>query len=368
MRPVDNPPNPYESEYREYLGPPPLARLKVYKECVRSILTANDSPDIPYRFSVNPYRGCQHGCAYCYARRTHEYLGFGAGTDFETQIVVKINAPQRLAQAFSRRKWTREPVAFSGVTDCYQPLEAVYQLTRRCLQVCVEYANPAEIVTKSYLVVRDIDVLKQLRDRAGASVCFSIPFADPQVARKLEPHVPALQRQFEAMRRLADAAIPVGILIAPVIPGLNDRDIPALLRQAAECGASYATYAPVRLPGNVGPVFLSRLQREFPVAARRVELLIRGMRGGRLNDPRFGARMQAHGPYWESVQRLFETLATRLGLDAGQYWREPQRPLAASAGQLLLFSEAKTVDKRCARCRPGRRDESAGKALGTESS
>jgi DNA repair photolyase len=357
MRLVENPPNPYQSQYREYLGPPPPARLKVYEEQVRSILTANDSPDIPYRFSVNPYRGCQHGCAYCYARRTHEYLGFGAGSDFETQIVVKVNAPQRLARAFSHRRWTREPVAFSGVTDCYQPLEAVYQLTRRCLQVCVEYANPAEIVTKSYLVVRDIDVLKQLHDRAGASVCFSIPFADPQVARKLEPHVPAPQRQFEAMRRLADAAIPVGILIAPVIPGLNDRDIPALLQRAAECGASYATCAPVRLPGNVATVFLRGLQREFPAAAGRVESLIRGMRDGKLNDPRFGARMQAHGSYWQSVQRLFQMVATRLGLDAGQGWRQRHHPLAAASGQLLLFPEAMVSLKRCGACPPGGYDQ-----------
>ncbi|MBP9027392.1 MAG: PA0069 family radical SAM protein [Phycisphaerae bacterium] len=322
MRRVDNPPNPYLSEHRELLGPPPPVQLEVYEERAASILTHNDSPDIPFRWTVNPYRGCQHACAYCYARRTHEYLGLGAGTDFESRIIVKINAPELLADELARPAWRHENIAFSGVTDAYQPLEAVYRVTRRCLEACLAAANPVGIVTKSYLIVRDTDLLVELHRRAHVSVSFSIPFADAQVARRLEPHAPPPARQFEAMRRLATAGVPVGILLAPIIPGLNDRDIPQLLKQAVECGAGQAGYAPVRLPGSVQQVFLSRLRAELPDAAARIEQRTRELRGGQLNDPRFGYRMQAAGAYWESVTRLFETTATRLGLDCGQPWRQ----------------------------------------------
>jgi DNA repair photolyase len=304
---VANPPNPYLSEVREFLGPPPPARLEVYEEQARTVLTANDSPDVPFRFSVNPYRGCQHACAYCYARRTHEYLGLGAGTDFETAITVKINAPELLAEAFSRRGWTREPVSFSGVTDPYQPLEAVYRLTRSCLEVASRFANPIAVITKSYLIVRDV------QRRAGVHVWFSIPFADAAVVRKLEPHVPAPSRQFDAMQKLAQAGVSVGLMIAPVIPGLNDRDIPALLKQAADAGAALANYSPVRLPGSVRDVFLARLRAELPDAAKRVETRILELRGGKWNDPRFGYRMRAAGVYWDSVRRLFNTMAARHG-------------------------------------------------------
>jgi len=339
MRPVANPPNPYLSEYREWLGPPPVARLEVYEEHAASIVAENDSPDVPFRWSVNPYRGCQHGCAYCYARRTHEYLGLGAGTDFETKITVKVNAPELLEQTLAAPRWPRETIAFSGVTDCYQPLEAVYQLTRRCLEACVRRANPVGVVTKSYLVVRDTDVLAELHRRAGAHVAFSIPFADPTVARRLEPHAPPPERQFEALRRLAEAGVPVGLILAPIIPGLNDRDIPALLKQAAACGATTASYTPVRLPGSVKDVFLARLRAEFPDRAARVEARIRALHGGQWNDPRFGWRMRGSGEYWASVQRLFETTATRLGLDCGQPWRHSAGlgPDAPGTKQLLLF-------------------------------
>jgi len=335
---VDNPPNPYLGEYRQWLGPPPEAKLTVYEEHADSALAKNDSPDIPFCWSVNPYRGCQHACAYCYARRTHEYLGFGAGSDFDTQIVAKVNAPERLAAAFSRRSWKREVVMFSGVTDCYQPLEAVYRLTRRCLEVCVQYANPVRIVTKAYLVVRDIDVLTELHCRADVRICFSMPFADARIARLIETHAPSPDCQFEAMRRLAAAGLPVGIIVAPLIPGLNDRDIPALLARAAACGATTACYTPVRLPGNVAPVFLSRLRQVLPLAAAKVERLVRDLRGGRLNHPEFGVRMRADGAYWESIERLFETMATRYGLNCGQPWQRPECGVSAKrAAQLRLF-------------------------------
>lgn len=338
MRLAENPANPFVRTQTLWLEDTPLATRTVHEESARSILCTNDSPDIPFAWSVNPYRGCQHACAYCYARRTHEYFELGAGTDFDTQIFVKVNAPALLEEALSRRSWRREAIAFSGVTDCYQPLEARYRLTRQCLEVCVRHANPASIVTKSYLVTRDIDLLAELHRRAHAAVYVSIAFADDAVARHIDAGAPPPSLRFETVRRLAAAGLPVGVMIAPVIPGLNDRDIPTLLKRAVDAGAQSAGYTPVRLPGNVAEVFLTRLKRELPDAAARVEARIRDLRGGSLNDARFGHRMNGQGVYWESVQRLFETWSTRLGLDGGQPWRQRGCVTAPAEGkQLGLF-------------------------------
>ncbi len=329
MRRVSNPPNPWLSEHHEWLEPPPPVEIEVFEEPARSILSENDSPDIPFRWSVNPYRGCQHACAYCYARPYHEYLGLGAGTDFDSKIVVKTNAAELLREAFGRRGWRGEQVNFSGVTDCYQPLEAVYRLTRRCLEVCVEFANPAVVVTKSYLVLRDADVLAELNRVAGAGVYQSITFADDAVARRIEPHAPSPSRRLEAMRALTAAGVPVGVMVAPIIPGLNDRDIPTILRRAAEAGARWAGYVALRLAGSVEPVFLERLRAELPDRAARVEARIREMRGGRLNDARFGARMRGTGRYWESIARLFAMWRRRCGLEGPVEGRaQPVRPEA----------------------------------------
>ncbi len=314
MKRLDNPPNPYESQYTEWLGPPPQVNTEVYIDESRSILATNDSPDVSFRWSVNPYRGCQHACAYCYARPTHEYLGLGAGSDFETRIVVKPNAPELLRQAFSRRSWKGEFVAFSGVTDCYQPLEAVWKLTRGCLEVCRDFRNPIGIVTKSYLIVRDAELLAELSRVTSVHVYHSIPFARDDLARKIEPGAPPPSRRFEAMRRLHEAGVPVSVMMAPIIPGLNDTEIPAVLKRAAECGAAGANYIAVRLPGNVAPVFLSRVREKLPERAAHVESRIRQMRSGRLSDPRFGDRMRGTGMYWESVRQLFDTTAKRYGL------------------------------------------------------
>ncbi len=337
MRRIENPPNPYVGEYCEWLGEPPAVELEVFEESARSILSENDSPDIPFRWSINPYRGCQHACAYCYARPTHEYLGLGAGSDFDSKIFIKTNAPELLADALARPSWKREKLVFSGVTDCYQPLEAVYRLTRRCLEVCLRHGNAVGIVTKSYLVARDVDLLADLARAAGCRVYFSIPFADDATARKIEPGAPPPSRRFEAMRRLREAGVPVGVMIAPLIPGLNDRDIPRLLQRAVECGATSAGHQALRLPGSVKDVFLTRLRRELPLHADRVEARIRAMRGGELSDPRFGSRMTGHGSYWESVERLFQTMATRFGLDAGQRWRRREAVEQPGRVQLRLF-------------------------------
>lgn len=339
MRLAENPANPFVRTHTLWLEDAPPATRTVQEESARSILSTNDSPDIPFAWSANPYRGCQHACAYCYARRTHEYLELGAGTDFDTRIFVKVNAPELLAEELSRRSWRREMIAFSGVTDCYQPLEARYRLTRRCLEVCVRHANPASVVTKSYLVTRDIDLLVELQRRAHAAVHVSIAFADDAVARRMDAGAPPPSLRFEAVRLLAAAGLSVGVMIAPVIPGLNDRDIPTLLTRAANAGAKHVAYTPVRLPGDVVEVFLTRLRRELPDAAARVEARIRDLRGGALNDARFGCRMTGQGAYWESVQRLFETWSNRLGLDGGQPWRQRGcTPITPAGGkQLGLF-------------------------------
>src|SRR5688572_14504006 len=193
-RPISNPPNPWSSTEVEYLEEIPRAELHVYEDHTKEILATNDSPDVGFRFSVNPYRGCIHGCAYCYARPSHEYLSFGAGTDFESRIMVKLQAPELLRAAFERPSWKGEPVCFSGVTDCYQPLEASYRLTRRCLEVCAEYRNPVFIVTKGVLIERDLDVLTDLAQNASLRVRVSVPFFDPDVARAIEPYVSTPKR------------------------------------------------------------------------------------------------------------------------------------------------------------------------------
>jgi len=315
LRRVDNPPNPYLTQHAEWLEPPPEAQIEIYEETSGSVLSRNDSPDIPFTWSVNPYRGCQHACAYCYARPYHEYLGYGAGTDFETKIVVKRNAPELLRQAFRKKSWKGERVNFSGITDCYQPLEAGYRITRGCLEVCLEFRNPAAIVTKSFLVVRDADVLAELNRRASAAVYVSIPFADDKTAKLIEPTAPPPSRRFEAIRRLHEAHVPVGVMVAPIIPGLNDADIPSILKQAGAAGARSAGFTALRLPGSVEPVFIKRLREAMPLRADRVLNRIRGIRGGRLNDSRFGERMRGNGPYWESIRDLFEVSKKRYGLD-----------------------------------------------------
>jgi DNA repair photolyase len=315
LRQVDNPPNPYVSHEVEWLEPPPVARLQVFEDRSRSILSRNDSPDLPFTWSVNPYRGCQHACSYCYARPTHEYLGFGAGTDFDTKLVVKPDAPELLRERFQSPRWKRESVFFSGVTDCYQPLEAAYRVTRRCLEVCVEHENPAAVLTKGFLVVRDADLLVQLHERAGAQVTISIAFADAETCKLFEPQAPSPARRFEAIRRLREAGIPVGVFVSPLIPGLNDKDIPKILEKSAEAGASFAGYTALRLPGSVADVYISRLRQTMPLRADRILHRLRDVRGGKISDSRFGDRMRGTGPYWETIRDLFRISQKRLGLD-----------------------------------------------------
>ncbi|MBI4343485.1 MAG: radical SAM protein [Candidatus Omnitrophica bacterium] len=251
----------------------------------------------------------------CYARPTHEYFGFGAGTDFERKIFVKPRAPQLLEQAFCRRSWKGERIVFSGVTDCYQPLEAAWKLTRGCLEVCLRYRNPVALITKSLLIRRDAGLLATLAREADASVSLSIAFADERIARLLEPGAPTIRRRFETMRLLADAGVPVGIGIAPIIPGLNDTDIPALLKEAKRCGAQFAFHTLLRLPGSVKAVFFHRLREALPLRAAKVEHRLREVRDGKLYDSRFGHRHRGEGTYWDFLEKTWEVWTCRLGFD-----------------------------------------------------
>lgn len=323
MKRIENPPNPFESRFTEYFEDEiPRTQLEVYEDATRTILARNDSPDLGFRWSVNPYRGCFHACAYCYARPSHEYLGFGAGTDFETKIVVKLKATELLRQAFMKPSWKGELVVFSGDTDCYQPLEASYELTRRCLEVCLEFGNPVGIVTKSFLIARDVELLRSLHERTRLSISVSIPFFDEKVARLVEPNAASISRRFEAVRILAEAGLGVGVLVAPIIPGLNDSDIPEILKKAKECGARSASPVLLRLPGSVREVFISRIRKHFPLRAEKILHRIRETREGKLSNPNFGERHRGKGPYWESIEKLFDVWCEKLGFNRA----EPESP------------------------------------------
>ncbi|HUR27011.1 MAG TPA: PA0069 family radical SAM protein [Planctomycetota bacterium] len=336
-RPISNPPNPWSTSHVEWLGEPPQAQLTVYEEEAKSILAENDSPDIPFRWSVNPYRGCQHACAYCYARPTHQYLGFGAGTDFDTRIVVKVNAAELLRKALSRRGWKKEPITFSGVTDCYQPLEASYGVTRACLEVCVEFAQPIGMITKSALVRRDIDLLAKLSQRAAVRVFVSIPYANAEVARAVEPWAAAPAMRFATLRALAEAGIECGVGICPMIPGLSDSDIPSILQQARAAGATSAFMGLLRLPAEVSPVFQERIRAAFPGRAEKIFSAQRDMRGGKLNESNFGERMHGVGPRWAVIERLFDVHCAKLGFDTRDEQRLDALQPAQPPTQGLLF-------------------------------
>jgi DNA repair photolyase len=312
-RRVSNPPNPWSSTHVEWLEAPPEARLEVFEEEARSVLAENDSPDVPFRWSVNPYRGCQHACAYCYARATHTYLDFGAGTDFDTKIVVKRNAPEVLRRQLARRSWKRAWIAFSGVTDCYQPLEASYGLTRACLEACLEFQNPVGIVTKSALVRRDVDLLTRFRRFSDPHVFLSIPFADDETARRIEPGVTSPAKRFETLRALSDAGLTTGVALAPLIPGLNDAQLPEILERAREAGARHAFLILLRLTRDVRPVFEERLRARFPGRAAKVLNALDEMRAGQPAGHEFGRRMVGAGPRWQAALDLFALHKRRLG-------------------------------------------------------
>lgn len=348
-RPTANPPNRFHDRvvtYDDGEAPPP-AQVTLIDDHSRSILAHNDSPDVGFRWSVNPYRGCQHACAYCYARPSHEYLDLGAGTDFDTKIVVKREAATLLREAFDRPTWRGELVMFSGVTDCYQPVERELELTRRCLEVCLEYRNPVSVISKSALVERDIDLFVALAEHARFGLSVSLAFSDAATARTIEPWAPSPERRFKLIETLAAAGVPVGVMCAPIIPGVNDSQMVGVLERAAAAGATWAGWVLLRLPGAVKQVFEDRVRAAMPLAADKILHRIRETRGGdRLYDPRFGVRGRGEGAYAEMIQTMFGATVARLGLDrrgrdgamydeadAPTPFRRPDRP----TGQLSLF-------------------------------
>src|SRR6266446_2349020 len=315
MRYIENPPNPWLTHSVEWIGEPPTAKIEVFEETeTRSIISSNDSPDVAFDHSMNCYRGCPHGGTYCFSRPTHEYLGYGAGTDFERKIIAKVNAPELLRKELMKPSWKGDEIVFSFTSDPYIPLEANYKLTRQCLEICAEFRQPIGIITKSALIRRDIDVLQQLARDSHLGVFFTIPFTDREVARAVEPYAPLPEARFHAMADLAAAGITVGIGIAPVIPGLSS-DLPVLLKRAKDAGATLAFINMLRLPGSVAPYFEERLREKLPTKADRVLNRIREAREGKLNSSVFGERMRGKGQYWEATERLFRIHCERLGFN-----------------------------------------------------
>ena len=333
---VSNPPNPWHSTHVELLGPPPEAKLQIFEDLSRSLVTSNDSPDIPFKWSANPYRGCYHGCAYCYARPGHQYLDMGAGTDFERKIVVKPSAPDLLRKQFEKKSWRGELIVFSGVTDCYQPIEASYELTRKCLEVCLEYRNPVSIITRSALIERDIDLLAQLHEHSYCSVALSVPFFDSDNARAVEPHAPSPKRRFKTISKLAKAGVPVGVNVAPIIPGLTDPDIPQILEAARSAGAQWAWKILLRLPGPVATVFEERMRERFPLRAQKIMNQLNLCRDGNLQESRFGHRMRGQGQRWKIIESLFDTYHRKLGYSSCPDVPKPS-PFERPGSQMTLF-------------------------------
>ncbi len=317
---VGNPRNRFESlgfEWDEDVPPDerPAPTTQFLDDATQTIIAYNSSPDIPYRASVNPYRGCEHGCSYCYARPFHEYLGFSAGIDFESKIMVKREAPKLLRSELSSSKWEPQLLAMSGVTDCYQPIERKLKLTRQCLEALYEFRNPVGMVTKNRLVTRDKDILSEMAKSRLCQVFLSINSLDSELAREMEPRTSSPRARLEALAELADAGIPTGVLIAPVVPGLNDHEIPGILKAAYEAGAVCAGHILLRLPFGVKDLFLDWARRSYPTKAEKIESRIRNTRDGKLDDARFGARMTGNGIFAEQIETLFRVNARKYKLD-----------------------------------------------------
>lgn len=292
-------------------------RTLYLRDTSRTVLSRNDSPDIPFEVSLNPYRGCEHGCIYCYARPTHEFLGFSAGLDFESRILVKEDAAELLRRELSAPRWRPRVIAMSGVTDCYQPVERTLRITRACLEVLSEFRNPVAIVTKSALVSRDADLLSELATYDAASVAITLTTLDEDLARRLEPRAAVPSRRLAAMRDLSAKGVPVHVICAPVIPGLTEHELPEILRAAREHGATSASYQVLRLAHGLGDLFEQWLRDHCPDRFDRVMNRIRSVRGGKRNDARFFTRMRGEGVLADEIAGLFDIARSRAGLESG---------------------------------------------------
>ncbi len=314
---ADNPPNRFEAVHlhpANQEGEVPRPPTELISDSSKSAITRNDSPDVGFEYSLNPYRGCEHGCVYCYARPTHEYLGFSAGLDFETRILVKHDAPELLRRELMSPKWRPKLIAMCGVTDPYQPVERELELTRRCLRVLSEFRNPVAIVTKNHLVTRDADLLADLAADGAAAVNLSITSLDPTLQRLMEPRASTPESRLAAIGELSRKGIPVGVMVAPVVPGLTDHEIPSILRAAAAAGATQAAYIFLRLPHGVKDLFGDWLLRHFPDRRDRVLNRVREGRDGDLYDSQFHTRMKGQGIYASHIQDLFENACRSAGL------------------------------------------------------
>src|SRR5438105_3379058 len=293
----------------------PRRQTQYFHDGTKSIITRNSSPDVGFETSLNPYRGCEHGCIYCYARPTHEYLGFSPGLDFESKIMVKTNAPELLRAELASSRWQPQTLVMSGVTDPYQPIERKLWITRGCLEVLAEFRNPVAIITKNRLVTRDIDVLCELAQRHAAAVNLSVTSLDPDLQRVLEPRTSVPEARLDAIRQLRAANIPVGVMVAPIIPGLTDHEVPRILDACAKAGAQFAGYTIVRLPWAVAPLFEHWLEEHFPERKDKILGRIRDLRGnGRLNNSKWHTRMAGEGIFAEQIASLFEVGRRRAGI------------------------------------------------------
>jgi len=295
-------------------APPERVSTLFLRDDSRTIVARNESPDVPFEVSINPYRGCEHGCIYCYARPYHEYLGFSAGLDFETRILVKERAPELLQQELASPRWVPQVLGISGVTDPYQPIERKFELTRRCLEVLAAYRNPVALITKNALVTRDLDHLMELARHRAVGVALSITTLDGDLARRLEPRTSHPRDRLSTLQKLTEKGIPCGVSVAPVIPGLTDHEIPRILEAASQHGATWANWLLLRLPGAVEGLFQDWLQQTYPDRASKILNRLRSLRDGRLSDSRFGRRMRGKGVFADQIRELFKSACKRYGL------------------------------------------------------
>ena len=343
-----NPPNRFERTHIEVdfeqlepadaLDPPRIPTVFLPND-TRRLICENDSPDVGFRYSINPYRGCEHGCSYCYARPTHELVGMNAGLDFESKILVKHDAPQLLRFELASEKWQPETISISGVTDCYQPAERKFRLTRGCLEVLLEARQPAGIISKNVLMLRDLDLLVPMAELNLVQVFLSITTLDDQLARTMEPRTASPAAKLRAIRELSAAGIPVGVMVAPVIPGLTDCEMPKILEAAKEAGALTAGYVLLRLPWAVQPIFEDWLERNYPLKAPKVLALIRSTRGGKMYKADWGLRMRGQGEYAEQIANTFKVFRKKHGLDQSIPPLDTSnfRPPRVEIGQMRLF-------------------------------
>lgn len=339
-----NPANRFDSHHRQQTiddRTPDDAEKRIATEFIKdnskTILSKNDSPDIPYTYSINPYRGCEHGCIYCYARPSHEYLGFSSGLDFETKILVKYDAPKLLEKAFLDPKWNPQTICLSGNTDCYQPAERKLSITRDLLKVFLKFRNPVGIITKNFLITRDLDILKPLAELNLVAAVISITTLDSGLSQRMEPRTSIPAKRLEAIEQLAKSGIPVGVLTAPIIPGLNDHEIPEILRRASEAGARTAGYTVLRLSHALKDLFKDWIQRNYPDKYAKIVHSIQDVRQGKLNETEWGKRMRGEGEMADYIARMFSTFSKKYGLNQNRLDPKPAPFLRSSVNQFSLF-------------------------------